>query len=457
MSGLAAGIRLAQFDCPVTLLERHSLWGGLNSFYKLRGRKYDVGLHALTNYVPRGTRGAPLTKALRQLRLRHADLELGEQSFSEIAFPDLALRFSNDFEELRAGVHAAFPECGDAFDRLTEEVRAYDLETVPDALDSTRARLERDLRDPRLVDCLMLPLCYYGSAREDDLDWYQFCVLFQSIFLEGFARPKDGIRNLLKVLVERFKSLGGELRMRTGVSRILTENGRTTGVELDDGSVLRTERVLSSAGYTESMELCGRPVTREEAGGRRLTFFESIFSLDRKAAELGHEATIVFFNTTDRFEYRSPATDIDPRSGVIATPDNYANSPTDGEGCLRVTALASWDRWTSKPEEEYVAAKAAANEALLPAVTSIAGDFREHVLDTDSFTPRTIHHYTGHLGGSVYGCTEKRLDGRTPVDGLYVIGTDQGYLGVVGALVSGIGMANQHVLAAGPLATGTQV
>jgi len=456
MSGLAAGIRLAQFDCPVTLLERHSLWGGLNSFYKLRGRKYDVGLHALTNYVPRGTRGAPLTKALRQLRLRHADLELGQQSFSEIAFPDLRLRFSNDFEELRAGVHAAFPSERDAFDRLTEEVRAYALETVPDALDSTRARLERQLGDARLVDCLLLPLCYYGSAREDDLDWYQFCVLFQSIFLEGFARPRDGIRNLLKVLVERFKSLGGELRMRTGVSRILTEGGRTTGVELDDGSVLPTECVLSSAGYTESMELCGRPVTRAEAGGRRLTFFESIFSLDRKPRDFGHEATIVFFNTTDRFEYRSPADDIDARSGVIATPDNYANSPADGEGCMRVTALASWDRWTAKAEDDYVAAKAAANETLLSAVAPISGDFRAHILDTDSFTPRTIHHYTGHLGGSVYGCTEKRLDGRTPVDGLYVIGTDQGYLGVVGALVSGIGMANQHVLAAGPLATGTQ-
>ena len=34
MSGLAAGIRLAQFDQKVLILEKHYLWGGLNSFYK---------------------------------------------------------------------------------------------------------------------------------------------------------------------------------------------------------------------------------------------------------------------------------------------------------------------------------------------------------------------------------------------------------------------------------------
>ena len=31
MSGLAAGIRLAQFDQRVLVLDRHYLWGGLNS------------------------------------------------------------------------------------------------------------------------------------------------------------------------------------------------------------------------------------------------------------------------------------------------------------------------------------------------------------------------------------------------------------------------------------------
>ena len=54
MSGLAAGIRLAHYDQRVCILERHYTIGGLNSFYRLRGRDYDVGLHALTNVTPKG-------------------------------------------------------------------------------------------------------------------------------------------------------------------------------------------------------------------------------------------------------------------------------------------------------------------------------------------------------------------------------------------------------------------
>ena len=36
MSGLAAGIRLAMFDKKVLILEKHSIPGGLNSYYQRR-------------------------------------------------------------------------------------------------------------------------------------------------------------------------------------------------------------------------------------------------------------------------------------------------------------------------------------------------------------------------------------------------------------------------------------
>jgi len=68
MSGLAAGIRLAYFEKRVCILERHTTIGGLNSFYRLGGRNFDVGLHAVTNFTPKGTRKGPLARLLRQLR-----------------------------------------------------------------------------------------------------------------------------------------------------------------------------------------------------------------------------------------------------------------------------------------------------------------------------------------------------------------------------------------------------
>ncbi len=49
------------------------------------------------------------------------------------------------------------------------------------------------------------------------MDFGQFCIMFRSIFLEGFARPLAGVRLILKNLVRKFKQLGGELRLRAGV------------------------------------------------------------------------------------------------------------------------------------------------------------------------------------------------------------------------------------------------
>ena len=69
-----------------------------------------------------------------------------------------------------------------------------------------------------------------------------------------------------------------------------------------------------------------------------------------------------------------------------------------------------------------------------------------HTLFRDTFTPRTIEHYTGHIGGAVYGSPRKRRDACTSVARLSLVGTDQGMLGIVGAMVSGITVANQHAL-----------
>ena len=73
-------------------------------------------------------------------------------------------------------------------------------------------------------------------------------------------------------------------------------------------------------------------------------------------------------------------------------------------------------------------------------------DFRSHVFETDVFTPRTIRKFTGHYQGAVYGAPRKVLDGRTSIENLYLCGTDQGFLGIIGAMLSGITMANNHLL-----------
>ncbi len=451
MSGLAASIRLAQFGRRVVLLERHEVWGGLNSFYTLNGRAFDVGLHALTNFVAPGTpvaKGAPLPRILRALRLRHEELRLGEQQFSEIRLPGLSLTFTNEFGRFEAEVARAFPRERDGFARLVEAIRAHPLSEERRPFQSGRAALEAHLRDATLVEALLLPLLYYGSAREGDLDWRELVVLFRSIFLEGLARPEGGIRTLLNALVKRLKSSGAELRLSAGVARILVERGAVQGVELENGELIETDQVFSSAGWVETSELCGEALARERAGNDRgrLSFVESISILDALPDELGLGAATTFFSTALPVHYRRPEGLVDTNSGVLSSPNNFRAQKPPREGCVRLTVLANHDRWCALPDAEYARAKEAAADQAVLAASAFVPDWSAHTIFRDVFTPRTIRRFTSHAGGAVYGSPRKHWDGTTDIEGLVLIGTDQGYLGVIGALVSGIAMANRHAL-----------
>jgi len=445
MSGLAAGIRIAMSGLSVCVLERHNVPGGLNSYYTQHGRAFDVGLHALTNYVPPRTRGAPLTKVLRQLRIKHEELRLGEHELSEIVFPGERLTFTNELDHLEAEVARAFPHQKDAFAALVKAVREHELREDDVEVRSARAVVGEILSEPALVEMLFTPILYYGSAREDDVDWNQFVVLFQSIFLEGFARPEGGVRRIVNLLIKRLKAAGAELRYSSGVREIRVEQGRAGSVELDSGEVLQAKAILSSAGRAESLRLAGQDVPQAEIG--KLTFIETITMMKEMPAELGHRAATSFFCTEDKLAYRDPGELVDVRSGVISSPNNYTAEKPLKEGCMRLTVLANHDAWCSLSEEEYVAAKERCADAAIEGAAQLFFDWRPYGIYRDVFTPRTIRHFTGHIGGAVYGSPTKSLTGESGIPGLYFCGTDQGYLGIIGAMVSGVAMANRHVIA----------
>jgi len=446
MSGLAAGIRLAHFEKRVCIVERHTAVGGLNSYYRQNGRLLDVGLHAVTNYVRREAKRAPLAVLLRQLRLGREDFDLAPQLGSTIRFPGVSLDFSNDFELLAAEVSRRFPGQEEGLRRLVAELPDYDQYTRADSRRSAREIVGRHLDDPLLVEMLFCPLLYYGGARPHDMDLAQFAIMFRSVYLEGFARPVAGMRQILDKLVERYRSLGGELRLRSGVGRIATSDGAAEGVVLDDGTELRARRILSSAGWIETMRLCDerRAAAEEEAG--QLSFVESISFLDASPGDLGLDRTIVFFNDSDAFHYQKPEGLVDVRSGVICSPNNFCYREPLDEGIVRITALANYDRWAALDGPSYREAKRRVYDSLIESAVRFVPDFRAAVVETDVFTPTTIRRYTGHENGAVYGMPEKHYDGTTHLSNLFVCGTDQGLVGIVGSMISGIAMANRHLL-----------
>jgi phytoene dehydrogenase-like protein len=446
LSGLAAGIRLAYFERRVCIVERHTTIGGLNSFYRLRGRNYDVGLHAVTNFAPPGSKKGPLARLIRQLRMKWEDFALVPQMGSSVAFPDVTLGFQNDFEYFRSEVRRAFPREIDNFERLIAGLLDYDDLGGPQAGRSARAVVSDTIGDPLLIEMLFCPLMFYGAPGEHDMDFAHFSILFRSIFFEGLARPFAGIRLILKHLVKKFRDLGGELRLRAGVSKLSTAAGEVCSVQLDNGQELEARDVLSSAGWVETMRMCdGASVPTERPAGQ-LSFLETASILNVPPRDLGFDQTVVFFNDSEKFHWQKPDELVDVRSGVACSPNNFMYDEPTEDSMIRITALANFDRWQGLSEEEYRQAKTAWYDRLNAAAIRFLPDFRPAVVDSDTFTPCTIRRFTGHENGAIYGVPDKQWTGTTHLKNLFICGTDQGMVGIIGAMVSGITIVNRHLL-----------
>ena len=168
--------------------------------------------------------------------------------------------------------------------------------------------------------------------------------------------------------------------------------------------------------------------------------------LDREISDMGYDTTIAFYSNSDTFSYRKPDRLVDVSSGVICCPNNFQFENPLPEGMIRITNLANFQLWDELSEGEYKTQKAAWLQITLNEVVKFVPDFRQSIVFTDVFTPKTIHRFTGHINGAVYGTPNKIKTGRTHLANLFICGTDQGFLGIVGTMLSGISMANLHVL-----------
>jgi phytoene dehydrogenase-like protein len=444
MSGLAATIRFAMFNKKVCLLEQHAIPGGLNSYYRRGPRKLDVGLHAMTNYSEKGNRRSPLGKLLKQLRLPYDILDLSSQSYSSIAFPSHRLKFSNEKELLFSQIEKEFPSDIDGFKSLWTAVETMNIGDLKAPWASARSFVKEHIKNPVLEDMIFCPVFFYGSAWEDDMDRQQFAIMFQSVFMEGFCRPNGGIRPLLKWLVDTIKEQGGDLKYRCGVEKIIIDdNGQAKGVVTSKGEEIHSDVILSSMGRPETERLLSQPPEQIAQTGS-LGFTETILFHDNKPKDWGVEDTIIFWNDRDHFDYKDPNSLMDPHSAVVCFPNNFERDDQE-EGICRVTRLASYGAWKDLDKESYLREKELVEQSSRELMKNICSKPIGSETFKDTFTPLTIEHYTRHFGGAIYGSPDKSRDGSTCAQGLHLIGTDQGFLGIVGAMLSGISIANQHL------------
>lgn len=443
LSGLSAGIRLSQFYDKVVILESHSIPGGLNSYYT-KGKKrelYSSGLHTLTN--------ANVTHRKWGLSLISRSLGIAVEEFgisqpvmnSRITVPELSVEFSNDAELLRGELSAKLGVSADSILAFEKKV----IELCGDPLSSNSSSnefLEQWYDNPIARDLLKLPVFTYAGYAEGDLDLRTFCLLYRSIFIDGCGSPVD-MKQFLEVLVSKYKGNGGELHFRKQVSEILASEGKVRGVKLSDGREVRAKYVLSSCGAFETSRLVGHEVKFGSPGV--ISLFQLVASFEDSVAENGMKESLHFVSTASPLKWNFSKEEDLLKVVTFSAQDSYEFPSTKHQ--LKISCFDQYDFWDGLDRERYKEKKEARKEQLLEFTKSFyPGLNQQKILQFDSFSPLTIKRYTAHANGTLYGGSEKFFDGRTPVENLFLIGNDQGGIGIMGALTSGILVSNYNII-----------
>ena len=261
------------------------------------------------------------------------------------------------------------------------------------------------------------------------------------IFLEGLARPRGGVRVILKNLVRRFKATGRRTAAAGRRASGSTPNGHApSAVVLDDGTRIAARRrsVVGRLGRNHAaVRAAGRHVVRRShKRPARQTDVSSNRSRCSTASRASWAATTRSSSSTTASASITPAR----RAGRCAQRRDLlaeqlslrdatasdAGKVDPAEGMVRVTALANFDRWAALPPDEYQAPKAALVRADGGGGRAVRARFPPARRGHDMFTPTTIRRFTGHDGGAVYGAPQKRYDATTHLKNLFICGTDQG-------------------------------
>jgi phytoene dehydrogenase-like protein len=449
LSGLAAAVRLTHFGHKVRVFERHCFPGGLNSWYYRDREVIDVGLHALTNYVNAEQRAAPLNKLFRQLRLRRESWELCPQTYSLIELPGHQLRLNNDFAAFSQEICQKFPDQAAGFRRLVEHIHGSDSFASRAPFQSARKVVSEYLTSRRLCDLLFMPLMFYGNPHVGDMDFKQFCIMFHSIYLEGFSRPKGGMKGIIQTLVERIRQAGGEVSLNNGIKAIHGDEQQISAVTDERGQTHQAKSFISCVGARETAKLCDNPPAELLAAKPgQMGFLESIFKLDRAPADFGLDACTIFRCQKPVFDYIPPETPVDYSSQLYCVPGNYQDcQDIPAATQLRMTHLANPAYWLELTEEETMQAKEKVlvrqREILVESWPGLA----EAILSAEVQTPKTIFRYSGHINGSIYGSPDKFSSSTCSLKNLFLCGTDQGLIGITGSMISGIATVNQYFFA----------
>ena len=446
LAGLTAANYLSRAGHRVLILEQHYQLGGLATWFKRKGgHQFDISLHGFPSGMIKSCRrywSPEIADSIIQLK----DIRFDNPQFSVRTTYD-----RKNFEKLlseRFGVEAA--QVSAFFDRVGNQ------EFYENSGQSTAQLIESFFPGRTDIKRLLLePIAYANGSSEED-PALTYSIVFSNFMKKGIFTFRGGTEPLIKKMVKILADQGVTIARRVGVEKILTKkvSGRTTvKAVIAEGKTIRCRAVVSNANLKGTiLKLLGSEAFEDHA---YLNEVESVRLNNSscqvymglgKGETIPHVGDLLFVSESEDFSSRelvSPHTR--SRTFSFYYPENDEPS---GDPRYRIVASsnANLDDWESLDDSEYRDRKESLIEDTLNVLERYVPGVRDKIDHLEAATPRTIRHFTRHLGGASFGTKYEGLEvsRKLPeqIAGMY-------HAGSVGIIMSGwLGTINYGVIVA---------
>ncbi len=445
LAGLTGANYLAKNGHSVLLLEHHYQYGGLATWFRRKGGHiFDISLHGFPIGMIKSCRKY-WTKEIADSIVQLKNVRFINPQFN-IWTPFDRTHFTNlliDKFKVARNISEDF------FARL-KTMNFYDDVTL-----TTRELFEEFF--PGRADVhrlLMEPIAYANGSTLDD-PAITFGIVFGNFMNKGVYTFRGGTDVLIKKMVAELKKNGVDLRKKALVDKVLIEeiDGRRciTGVRAN-GRLIRSNAVLSNANIKSTvLKLVGRknfdPAFVDETEKVRINSSScQVYMGLKEGAQIPNIGDLVFTSDSEEFSMHE-LTDIHTTSRTFSI--YYPNTRPHLKN-PRIAIVASlngkWDDWSNLPEDQYNKEKERLCEESLSSLERLIPDIREKIDHIEAATPRTIQHYTRHVGGASFGTKYEGLkvsmNLSQQIRGLF-------HAGSVGIIMSGwLGTINYGVITA---------
>jgi prolycopene isomerase len=447
--GISAAAFLAKTGRHVLLLDRQDGPGGYGHAFKRGPYTFDPAIHTIAQALP----GQMLDVLLRVLGVQDEVNFLPVGHMYGATFPGFREHLPIGREAFVEAHARHFPAEADGLRRfmaICAQVTRESQELPPIIpfrdLDAAVAKyptlfkyrnlsasevMDEFLTDPRLKALVGTAWPHLGVP-PDGLSFFSWSGMLMAYMDTGGAHAEGSFQRVADAFVTALERNGGEFVARTGVEKILVEEGRAAGVRLEGGRVIRAPLIVSNADARQTFEeLVGpehlptnfmRNFRRLQPSVSGVVLFAAT-SLDLRQFNPAHETFV-----NKHWDHNASFRDVlAGRPGGL-----WMSMPTlldpslapAGEHIVVMTALTAFD--IGKPWGEE---RARYTEAMVGEIDALLPGFRNTITHIETATPATLVRYARNSEGAVYGWANspsqagtKRPNRQTPLPGLYLSG-----------------------------------